>query len=132
IPLSAVADVRVAQGPTMIKSENRMLVTYVQLNVRDRDLVGFVDDARRAVHDGVAVPAGVSLEGSGQFEHELHTRRTLVVVFPIVLLLIFLILWWTYGDLAHAGLMMLAVPGALAGGVILQTIFGPPFSTAAW
>jgi Cu(I)/Ag(I) efflux system membrane protein CusA/SilA len=132
VPLSEVADVRVVSGPSMIKSENGMLRNYVQLNVRDRDLVGFVEEARRAVESKVKLPVGMHLEWSGQFEAQVRARHTLSIVFPIVVALIFLILWLTYHDLAHATLMMLAVPGALAGGVIFQAIFGFPFSVAVW
>jgi Cu(I)/Ag(I) efflux system membrane protein CusA/SilA len=132
VPLADVADIRVREGPSMIKSENGLLRAYVQLNVRGRDLVGFVEDARRAVAERVKLPAGMFVEWSGQFEHELRARRTLSVVFPAVVFLILLILYLTYGDLADAGVMMLAVPGALVGGVIFQWLFGFNFSVAVW
>ncbi len=132
VPLAEVADVRVVEGPSMIKSENGMLRNYVQLNVRDRDIVGFVEEARRAVESEVELPDGTHLEWSGQFEHLIHARRTLQVVLPVVILLIFVLLYLTYHDLAHAVLMMIAIPGALAGGVIFQTIFGFDFSVAVW
>ncbi|MGO8688831.1 MAG: efflux RND transporter permease subunit [Thermoguttaceae bacterium] len=117
VPLSMVADVRVVEGPSMINSENGMLRSYVQLDVRDRDLVGFVEDAQRAVAGQVKLPQGMFLEWSGQFEHQLHAKRTLLVVLPLVLLLIFIILYLTYSDLMDAALMMMAVPEALVGGV---------------
>jgi Cu(I)/Ag(I) efflux system membrane protein CusA/SilA len=132
IPLSEVADVRVIEGPSMIKSENGMLRNYVQLNVRERDIVGFVEEAKRRVEEKVKLPEGVHLEWSGQFEHQVRAKRTLQVVFPAVILLIFVILYVTYHDLAHAVLMMLAIPGALAGGVIFQSIMGFNFSVAVW
>jgi Cu(I)/Ag(I) efflux system membrane protein CusA/SilA len=132
VPLSEVADVRVVEGPSMIKSENGMLRSYVQLNVRDRDIVGFVEEAKRAVDEKVRLPSGMHLEWSGQFEHQVRAKRTLQVVFPAVIALIFLILYVTYRDLAHACLMMLAVPGAIAGGVLFQSIFGFDFSVAVW
>src|SRR6185295_4850464 len=75
---------------------------------------------------------GVFVEWTGQFEHETRARDTLQIAVPAVVLVIFLILWWTYRDLADAVLMLLAVPGALAGGVILQWLFGQPLSVAAW
>jgi Cu(I)/Ag(I) efflux system membrane protein CusA/SilA len=132
VHLSDVADVRVVEGPVMIKSENGLLRSYVQLNVRDRDIVGFVEEARRVVEARVKFPEGSHVEWSGQFEHQVRARKTLMVVFPAVLLLILLILYLTYHDFAHALLMMMAVPGALAGGVIFQTIFGYNFSVAVW
>jgi copper/silver efflux system protein len=132
VPLAEVADVRVVEGPSMVKSENGMLRNFVQLNVRDRDIVGFVEEAKRAVEERVKIPAGMHLEWSGQFEHQVRARRTIQIVFPMVIVLIFVILYVTYHDFAHACLMMLAVPGALAGGVIFQAIFGFNFSVAVW
>jgi len=130
--LGDVAEVRVVEGPVMIKSENGLLRSYVQLNVRDRDIVGFVEEARRVVDSKVHLPDGSFLEWTGQFEHQVRARNTLRIVFPAVILLIFLVLYMTYNDLAHAVLMMLAVPGALAGGVIFQRLFGYNFSVAVW
>lgn len=142
IPLSALADVRVAEGPAMIKSENGRLLNYVTLNVRGRDIVGFVDEAQRVVAEKVTLPEGVHIEWSGEFEHQVHAARTLRFVFPAVLLLIFVILYLTYNDLADAVLMMLAVPEALAGGAFFMYLFpkimqgweAPPidFGVAVW
>lgn len=130
--LRDVADVKIVEGPVMIKSENGLLRAYVQLNVRDRDIVGFVDEAKRVVESKVHLPEGSYLEWTGQFEHQVRARNTLRIVFPAVILLIFLVLYMTYNDFAHAMLMMLAVPGALAGGVIFQRLFGYNFSVAVW
>ncbi|MDX9973672.1 MAG: efflux RND transporter permease subunit [FCB group bacterium] len=130
--LRDVADVTVVEGPVMIKSENGLLRSYVQLNVRDRDIVGFVEEAQRAVTAKLRLPEGTFLEWTGQFEHQVRAKRTLRIVFPAVLLLIFVILYMTYHDFAHAALMMLAIPGALAGGVLFQTLFGYNFSVAVW
>jgi Cu(I)/Ag(I) efflux system membrane protein CusA/SilA len=132
VSLADVADIRVVEGPVMIKSENGLLRSYVQLNVRDRDIVGFVEEAQRAVASKVKMPEGSYLEWTGQFEHQVRAKKTLRIVFPAVLLLIFLILYITYHDLMHAVLMMLAVPGALAGGVMFQSLFGYNFSVAVW
>jgi Cu/Ag efflux pump CusA len=143
IPLTELADVRIVEGPAMIKSENGRLRNYVTLNVRgDRDIVGFVEEAQRVVTEKVKLPAGVHLEWSGEFEHQVRAARTLRIIFPAVIVLIFLILYLTYKDLADAGLMMLAVPEALAGGVFFQYLFpkilhgwsAPPvdFSVAIW
>ncbi len=132
VPLAQVARIRVVEGPSMIKSENGLLRAYVQLNVRDRDLLGFVEEAQRAVAEQVALPKGMFIEWSGQFEHQLRARRTLSIVFPAVIFLIFLILYVTYNDVVDAGLMMLAVPGALAGGIAFQVLFGFNFSVAVW
>jgi Cu(I)/Ag(I) efflux system membrane protein CusA/SilA len=127
-----MADVRIVAGPSMIKSENGLLRAYVQLNVRDRDIVGFVEEAQRAVADQVEMPPGMYLEWSGQFEHQVRARRTLMVIVPIVVALIFVLLYVTYNDFADASMMMLAVPGAVAGGVLFQYLFGFNFSVAVW
>jgi Cu/Ag efflux pump CusA len=142
IPLGAVATVRIVEGPAMIKSENGRLLNYVTLNVRGRDIVGFVDEAQRVVAQKVQLPEGVHIEWSGEFEHQVRAARTLRFVFPAVIVLIFIILYMTYNDLADAGLMMLAVPEALAGGAFFMYLFPkimqgwetPPmdFSVAVW
>jgi len=130
VPLEAVADVRIVEGPAMIKSENGMLRSYVQLNVRGRDVLGFVDEARQVVAQRVKLPAGMYLEWSGQFEHQQRTKQTMMLVFPAVALLIFIILYLTYNDLADAALMMMAVPEALVGGILFLWLRGDHFSVA--
>jgi Cu(I)/Ag(I) efflux system membrane protein CusA/SilA len=143
IPLAAVADVRIVEGPSMIKSENGRLRNYVTMNVRgDRDLLGFVEEARRVVVEQVQLPEGVHIEWSGEFEHQERAAKTLRAIFPAVIVLIFVILYLTYKDLTDAALMLLAVPEALAGGVFFQFLFpkilhgwsAPPvdFSVAIW
>jgi Cu(I)/Ag(I) efflux system membrane protein CusA/SilA len=132
IPITEVADIKVTEGPSVIKSENGMLRAYVQLNVRDRDIVGFVEEAQQAVASQVTLPPGFYLEWSGQFEHQVRARKTLTVIFPLVVLLIFVILYMTFNDVRDALLIILAVPGALVGGVIFQSLFGFNFSVAVW
>jgi Cu(I)/Ag(I) efflux system membrane protein CusA/SilA len=142
VPLSAVANVHIVEGPAMMKSENGQLLNYVTLNVRGRDIAGFVDEAQRVVAQKIQLPQGVHIEWSGEFEHQVRAAKTLRIVFPVVLALIFLILYLTYKDVADAGLMMLAVPEALAGGAFFQFLFpkimhgwsAPPmdFSVAVW
>jgi Cu(I)/Ag(I) efflux system membrane protein CusA/SilA len=131
IPLGTVADVRVVEGPAMIKSENGRLLNYVTLNVRGRDIVGFVDEAQRVVAEKVKLPEGVHIGWSGEFEHQVRAAKTLCFVFPAVIVLIFVILYLTYKDLMDAALMMLAVPEALAGGVFALFLF-PKIINKAW
>jgi copper/silver efflux system protein len=133
VPLSEVATVQVVEGPATIKSENGLLRNYVRLNTRGRDPVDLVAEARLAVsREDARLPDGVFLEWTGQFEHTLRARRTLILVIPIVILLIFLVLYWTYHDLADAILMMLTVPGAIAGGLLFQWILGLKLSVTVW
>jgi Cu(I)/Ag(I) efflux system membrane protein CusA/SilA len=132
VPLAEVAEVRVVEGPATIKSENGLLRNYVRLSARGRDAAELVAEARAAVAREARLPPGVFVEWTGQFEHALRARRTLTLVVPIVVSLIFLILFWTYHDLADAALMMLAVPGAIAGGLFLQWLLGLKLSVTVW
>lgn len=129
IPLAEVADIRITQGPASIKSENGLLRNYVRLNVRGRSATDFIAAARRAIAERVMLlPPGVYIEWTGQFEHDERAKRTLLLVLPLVIGSIVLILYWTYRDLADVLLMLLAVPGALAGGVLFQWLLGYDFS----
>jgi Cu(I)/Ag(I) efflux system membrane protein CusA/SilA len=130
VPLSEVALIQVVEGPATIKSENGLLRNYVRLSARGRDAADLVAEARLAVTRNL--PDGVFVEWTGQFEHTLRARRTLIVVIPIVIVLIFLVLYWTYHDLADAVLMMLTVPGAIAGGLLFQWILGLKLSVTVW
>jgi len=139
LPLTAVASVRITEGPAVLKSENGQLLNYVTLSVRGRDPVGFVDEARRVITEKVKLAEGVHVEWAGEFEHQERAARTLRWVFPAVILIIFLILFLTYHDLADAALMLLAVPEALAGGTFFLFLFPLlcdtqpiDFSVAVW
>lgn len=117
----------------MIRSENGLLRSYVRLNVRDRDVIGFVEEAQQAVASQVSLPAGMYVEWTGQFEHELRARRTLALIVPAVVLTIFVLLYLVYHDLADTLIVMcLTVPGAIFGGVLFQYLFGYNFSVAVW
>ncbi|WP_422929781.1 efflux RND transporter permease subunit [Singulisphaera sp. PoT] len=130
IPLAELAEIKVVEGPSMIKSENGLLRAYIQLNVRGRDEVGFVEEAQRVVQEKVKLPSGMYLEWSGTFEHQVRAQKTLRIVFPAVLATIMLILYLTHKSWTDAFLMMTSVVGALAGGAIFQWLFGFRFSVA--
>jgi copper/silver efflux system protein len=132
VPLAAVADVRVVEGPSMIKGENGLLRAYIQCRVSGRDEVGFVEEAQRVVAEKVqkAMPAGMYLEWTGTFEHQVRANKTLRIIFPAVIALIALILYLTHKSWVDALLMMTSVLGALAGGAIFQWLFGFNFSVA--
>ena len=131
VRLAEVAEVRVGEGPATIKGEAGLLRNYVRLNVRGRSSSDLVADARKVV-SAMTLPDGVTVEWTGQFEHEARAKRTLFVMVPVVVLLIFGVLYWTYRDLADALLMLMAVPGAIAGGVFFQWLLGYPFSVTVW
>ncbi len=126
--LGDVATIGITEGPATIKREQGWLRNYVRLNVRDRDVLEFLSAARGAVSDRVRLPPGVFIEWTGQFEHTVATLNTLTWIMPLVVGLILLILYATYGEWTDAWMMLVAVPGALAGGVLFQWFFGYRFS----
>jgi copper/silver efflux system protein len=132
VPLSEVAEIQVVEGPATIKGENGLLRNYVRLGARGRDASDLVEEARAVVARDARLPDGVFLEWAGQFEYERRARRTLALVLPAVVALIFVILYWTYHDLADAALMMMAVPGAIAGGLFFQWLMGLKLSVTVW
>ncbi len=129
--LSEVATVRITDGPAAIRSEDGLLRNYVRLNVRDRDAEEFVAAAKEAVAASVQLPDGVHVEWTGRFEHTVRTQETLWIAIPVVIVLIVAILWWTYNDFADAIVILPAVFGAIAGGLLLQKAFGSPLSVGA-
>ncbi len=132
VPLQQVATIKRVLGPNEIASENGRLRAYVQANVTGRDLGGFVEDVRAAVTKEVKLDPGMTLEYSGQYENQLRARATLQLIMPAVLVIIFLILCFTFHSAAEAAHVILAVPFALTGGVILQGLLGYNFSVAVW
>lgn len=132
LPLKELARIRVVMGPSMITSENGLLRGTVLMNVRGRDVGGFVEEAKQRVVEKVKLPTGYYLEWSGQYENQLRARRRLEIVVPIVLLVILLLLYMTYHSLKEALHVILAVPFALTGGVFLLKALGYNFSVAVW
>jgi copper/silver efflux system protein len=132
IPLGRLASIKPASGPAMINSENGLLVVSVLLNVRGRDIGGFVDEAKRLIPERVSLPAGYYLGWSGQYENQEHARKRLQLVFPIVLGVIYFLLFLTYRSFVEATHVLMAVPFALTGGVYLLYALGYNFSVAVW
>ena len=134
IPLGSVAKIRRVVGPSEITSENGRLRVFVQANVQGRDLGGFVEDVKARMAKDVVprLPKGVTVEYSGQYEHQLHAEQTLRMIVPVVLLIIFLLLYIVYRSAKEAAHVLLAVPFALSGSVFLQWALGYDFSVAVW
>ena len=132
VQLQQVADLKRVVGPNEIASENGRLRVFVQANVADRDLGGFVAEVKERVAAEVKLAPGMALEFAGEYEQQLRTNRTLLFVFPLVLLICFAVLVVTFKSVAEAAHVLLAVPFALTGGVILQWALGFNFSTAVW
>ena len=132
IPLAQLADIRTVNGPTMISSENGLLRGTVLLNVRGRDVGSFVDQARAALAQQVQLPTGYYIAWSGQYENQQRARQRLLIVIPIVLLVIFGLLYITYHSALEAAHVLMAVPFALTGGIYLLWLLGYNFSVAVW
>ncbi|MBL0103603.1 MAG: efflux RND transporter permease subunit [Bacteroidetes bacterium] len=131
IPLSTVATVSISEGPPMINSENAMLRGTVLFNVRDRDLGNTVKDAQNKLNKMFSkLPKGYSLEWSGQWENQIRATRTLKFIMPIVLLIIFMVLYFTYKSLKEALFTMVTVPFALIGGIYMVYFYGVNLSVA--
>lgn len=130
VPLGQVARIKLEQGPSTIRTEDAQLAAYVFVDVRDRDLGGYVADARAAVAREVKFPAGVYPIWSGQFEYLERAQAKLLVVVPFTLLIIFLLLYLNFGRLAETLIVMLSVPFALVGGLWLMYVLGFNFSVA--
>src|SRR5262249_48356440 len=119
VPLGQLADITQVSGPAMISSENGLLVVTVLLNVRGRHVSCLVNEARGVIARTVALPQGSYVEWSGQYENEIRARHRLQTVIPIVLLVIYVLLYLTYRSFLDAAQVLLAVPFALAGGIYL-------------
>ena len=124
ITLGAVADIRIADGPPMLKSENGRPSTWVYIDVRGRDLASVVGDLRRAVARDVDLGPGVSIAYSGQFEYLERAANRLKIVVPTTLAIIFLLLYLTFGRFDEAALIMATLPFALTGGVWMLYLLG--------
>jgi Cu(I)/Ag(I) efflux system membrane protein CusA/SilA len=132
VQLRQVADIARVVGPNEIQSENGRLRVFVQANVRDRDLGGFVEEVKERIAQEVALEPGQTIAYSGEYENQLRARSTLMVVFPAVILIIFVTLTMTFRSVGEAAHVILAVPFALTGGVLLQAWMGFNFSVAVW
>ena len=131
IPLSSVAEVNISEGPPMINSENAMLRGTVLFNVRDRDLGSTVKEAQAKLNKMFSkLPTGYNLEWSGQWENQIRANKTLTLIMPIVLLIIFIVLYFTYKSLKEALLTMITVPFALIDGVYMVYFYGVNLSVA--
>ncbi len=130
--MSELASIELSRGAAMISSENGLLLATVLLNVQGRDVGSFVEEARATVARGVALPPGYYIDWSGRYENQERARQRLQVVLPIVLLVIFVLLYFTYHSVVEAAHVLLAVPFALSGGVYLLWLLGYNFSVAVW
>jgi Cu(I)/Ag(I) efflux system membrane protein CusA/SilA len=130
LTLGSIASVRVVDGPAMVKSENARPSGWVYVDIRDRDLGGYVGEARDAVAARVNLPPGYSLSWSGQYEYLERASERLALVVPLTLVVIFVLLFLAFANAARALLVMATLPFALVGGVWLVWLLGHDVSVA--
>ena len=128
--LGDVADLRITDGPPMLRSENARLSGWVYVDIRGRDLRGAVQDMQRAVAKDVVLPPGYSISWSGQFEFLERATAKLKIAVPFTLLIIFVLLYLTFKRFDEASLLMLTLPFALVGGIWLLYLLGYNLSVA--
>ena len=131
IPLSLVADIRVSQGPSMIKSENAQPSVWIYVDTRGRDVVGYVRDAQKAVASSVKLPPGYTISWSGQFEYAQRAAERLEIVVPATIGIIFLLLFLAFRRVRQPLIILLTLPFALVGGIWLVFLLGQAISVAS-
>ncbi|UJD93886.1 efflux RND transporter permease subunit [Lelliottia amnigena] len=130
IALGELADIVVTEGPPMLKSENARLSNWIYVDLRGRDLKSAVTEMQQRVAEKIALPQGVSLSWSGQFEYLERATEKLKIVLPITLMIIFILLWLTFKRISDVLLIMGTLPFALIGGVWLLWLLGYNLSVA--
>ena len=131
IPLGQLVNIRVVKGPPSIRTENALLSAYIFVDIRDRDIGGYVAEAQKAVREKVTFPPGYYVAWSGQFEFMERAMNKLKIVVPVTILLVFLILYLNFNRLTETLIVMLSVPFALVGGVWLMYLLDYNLSIAA-
>lgn len=124
VPLSQVANIRLVEGTPTVSREAAQRRVVIQANVRGRDMGGFVQEAQQAVATKVTLPSGYFVTWGGQFENQQRAQKTLMVVVPLCLGLIFLLLYLSFNSVKNAALIMLNVPFALIGGIFALAVSG--------
>lgn len=131
IPMEAVADIKITEGPPMINSENALLRGTVLFNVRERDLGSTVKEAQNRLDQMMAkLPKGYFLEWSGQYENLIRSERTLKMILPVVLLIIFISMYFAFHSAREAFFSLISIPFALIGGALIVYIWGVNLSVA--
>jgi len=132
IPIEQVADITLTTGPTVIRTEQAQLLGYVYVDVADRDIGGYVEDAKRVVGQMVKLPEGYYLEWSGQYEYMLRAKERLKIVIPVTLLLVIVLLYFNTQNVVKIAIVLLAVPFSLIGAFWLIYLLGYNLSVAVW
>jgi len=132
IPLGDVASVSLSRGPSMIRDEDGQLTGYVYLNLETTDYGSFVDRADRVLRSRLQLPAGYTYHWSGEYEFQVRAKQRLLIIVPVVLFVIFTLLYLLFHSVAEAAVLIVPVVYALSGGLVLQWWLGYPFSVAVW
>jgi Cu(I)/Ag(I) efflux system membrane protein CusA/SilA len=132
VPLAQVADLSISSGPAMLRDENGFLASYVYVDVTGRDIGGYVKEARQLVRDSVPLPAGYTLQWSGQYENMMRVEKRLKVVVPATLVLIFILLLANTRSAFKSLVILLSVPFSAIGAVWLLHILDYNISIAVW
>jgi copper/silver efflux system protein len=132
VPLGQLAALRATQGPMMIRTENAFPVSAVYVDVEGRDVGGYVADAQRLLEERLTLPAGYTLQWSGQFEAMERVRERMMLIVPVTLALVFLLLFLHFGNAAQTLIVMSTLPFALVGGIWLLWALGFNTSVAVW
>lgn len=131
IPLSAVANITITEGPPMINSENALLRGTLLFNVRGRDMGSTVSDAKKRLENAMKqLPKGYYLEWSGQYENQVRAQNRLMVIIPVVLLIILVVLYFTFNSMREVLIVLSSIPVALVGGAYSLHFFEVNFSVA--
>ncbi|MBI4538739.1 MAG: efflux RND transporter permease subunit [Gemmatimonadetes bacterium] len=130
IPLGQVATIRTVSGPMVVRTEDAFPTAWVYVDVEGRDIGGYVADAKKVVEEMVTLPAGYTLQWSGQYEYMQRAKAKLQIVVPATLLIIFILLYLNFRSVGETLIVMLSLPFALVGGVILMTLLGYNWSVA--
>lgn len=131
VSLSTLVEAERVEGPVSVKREQGRRFVVVMSNVKDRDLVSFVEEAQSRIGDAVSLPTGYHMEWGGEFENQQRAARRLMLVVPVAVVLIFLLLFSTFRSIVQAGLVLANVPLALIGGVLALALSGEYLSVPA-
>jgi cobalt-zinc-cadmium resistance protein CzcA len=131
VPLSQLAEIRVVNGASIIARRDNKRQISVRTNIRGRDQGGFVEEAQRRFESAIKLPTGYRVDWGGQFENLARARRRLAFILPITVVVIFVLLFLTFGSVGSAGLVLLNVPFSLVGGILALYLRGINLSVSA-
>lgn len=132
IPIGQLAKINITLGPAMIQSENGMLRSSVQFNVRNRDVIGVVEEAKKKVNKQIQIPSGVAVEWAGQYENQQRADRRLLILIPISLLINLFLIYFNFKSFKQSIIVFSAIPLAVSASFIFLWILGVNLSVAVW